>query len=337
MATLRYRRHGLMCPWTKLQVSSWMCFLFQSAITFTLVLPDLQPPTLEAVSSCYSSSFLAIIVCGFMSTALDPTDPSILMRQSPMSSPSQKTVLTEGPKPGFPKLCIKCEAHVGLKTKHCGVCNRCTAGFDHHCGWLNNCVGRRNYRWFVALVCSIQAAVTLQVSCGCSLLQKLLQGDSEGEALMLKHSFQEGGYMYLSCVFILVVLSAVVFCTNGFLLLFHIYLKVKHITTYEFILARRLRRAQVAPMHIFESGNINSSGGTKPDAPYKIGKESIQESQDLDSHEQSFTFREGRAQIAASSAPIVSKLDVEDEEMTRDASVLKGLSESRLRLKGADV
>jgi hypothetical protein len=39
-------------------------------------------------------------------------------------------------------ICFYCEALRAPSTKHCQHCDRCVKGFDHHCPWINNCVGR---------------------------------------------------------------------------------------------------------------------------------------------------------------------------------------------------
>eukprot|EP00347_Sterkiella_histriomuscorum_P004954 403358448 len=51
-----------------------------------------------------------------------------------------------------PRYCETCNLIRPPKASHCGICDNCVKCFDHHCTFVNNCIGVRNMRIFVIFV-----------------------------------------------------------------------------------------------------------------------------------------------------------------------------------------
>ena len=50
------------------------------------------------------------------------------------------------------KYCHMCRGFVGKSENHCVDCEKCSPRLDHHCLWLNNCIGAENYLNFYLLL-----------------------------------------------------------------------------------------------------------------------------------------------------------------------------------------
>ncbi|KAL2816890.1 DHHC palmitoyltransferase-domain-containing protein [Aspergillus granulosus] len=83
------------------------------------------------------------------------------------------------------KYCKTCSIWRPPRCYHCRVCDNCIETLDHHCVWLNNCVGRRNYRYFFAFVSTstLLALFLLGASLAHILVYRTQEGISFGDAI----------------------------------------------------------------------------------------------------------------------------------------------------------
>eukprot|EP01104_Vermistella_antarctica_P015375 TRINITY_DN5035_c0_g1_i1.p1 TRINITY_DN5035_c0_g1~~TRINITY_DN5035_c0_g1_i1.p1 ORF type:complete len:381 (-),score=55.57 TRINITY_DN5035_c0_g1_i1:17-1021(-) len=47
------------------------------------------------------------------------------------------------------RVCHHCKVPKPDRCHHCRICGRCILKMDHHCPWINNCVGYGNYKFFL--------------------------------------------------------------------------------------------------------------------------------------------------------------------------------------------
>eukprot|EP01083_Nonionella_stella_P304920 1061707_1 len=134
--------------------------------------------------------------------------------------------------------CKYCKWYVDKSSKHCRACNRCTTHFDHHCRWLNNCISKQNYGSFVVAICSTQSMLLFEIVLGILMLTKHIDIRSH----LLSNVSNSTVIFTLLALHVMIASCLALPLTQ--LILFHIYLNTKHISTYDWVVDQELRKIE---------------------------------------------------------------------------------------------
>ncbi|XP_029025211.1 palmitoyltransferase ZDHHC8B-like isoform X2 [Betta splendens] len=146
-------------PSAFIPVCTAVCLLVgSSSLFFVFTCPWLAVTVGPAVPPCSAVLFLFVLANFTMATFMDagvlPVAADDEDKDDEFRAPLYRTVDVGGVQVRM-KWCSSCHFYRPPRCSHCSVCDHCVEDFDHHCPWVNNCIGRRNYRYFFLFLLSL--------------------------------------------------------------------------------------------------------------------------------------------------------------------------------------
>jgi len=214
------RVNGWDCPPTKRQVTAITLVFVNAGLCGSLVVPILSDDNLATlmVSVPFTIFFIVLTICAGTVMTINPVDRVVGGEESESEDEL-------GTKTQF-LYCGYCRSNVNLDSKHCWECGKCVENYDHHCPWLNTCIGDKNYSFFFVSVWSL----LFMLACVCVgagiILVEALWGFEENI-----YGMSQASVVVISSGILLVNIP--LFFLDTTLVGFHCYLVYEGITTYE--------------------------------------------------------------------------------------------------------
>ena len=244
------KKNGIMCPFSTQQIISYIIDGFNFCVYFTINL----------IASFYSLPYAIISVSifiilnvlmvsfAFISASTDPTDRLVYEERNSKANNMKNLEITSK------FFCMICQAHVKSNSKHCFVCNRCTEYFDHHCVWLNNCIGKDNYKSFFCFIIMAFFYSIYYISHNIYLyvyISKNLHKNSLSDIYCVD--------MTIPAYILLGIVSADCLAISIYtiqLIVFHLWLYKSNMTTYDYIMILRDAEGKSINKPIINSANL---------------------------------------------------------------------------------
>merc|ERR1711959_310172 len=218
------RRHGFHSPYDTLQMLSWDITVLLAGSFCLLLAPMLSQPWDIVATAAYLALLCVVLGSGFVCGRRDPIDPYVLCSEEELVGVT-----------GLLK-CGACCSRVNKLSRHCLICDKCVVDFDHHCKWLNNCIGAANYRYFLGLIASTALLISVQLAVSASLFIKYsIDWDTLQEDVRTFYiNLDANTYFGLVCFNIVLGIPSLALVTH--LVGFHIYLSYHQLTTYNYVM-----------------------------------------------------------------------------------------------------
>ncbi|KAJ6643185.1 Palmitoyltransferase ZDHHC3 [Pseudolycoriella hygida] len=130
---------GIICA-----AMTWLLILFAEFVVMAVILLPNQYPIYKAINTVIFNILSFLAISSHLRTMF--SDPGAVPKGNATKEMIQQLGFKEGQV--FFK-CPKCCSIKPERAHHCSVCQRCIRKMDHHCPWVNNCVGESNQKYFV--------------------------------------------------------------------------------------------------------------------------------------------------------------------------------------------
>ncbi|CAG7723602.1 unnamed protein product [Allacma fusca] len=123
---------------------TWFLILYAEFVVMRIILLPSSYPLYRNINAFIWQIMALLAFTSHLRTML--TDPGAVPRGNATKEMIQQMGFREG------QVIYKCQKCCSIKPErahHCSVCQRCIRKMDHHCPWVNNCVGENNQKFFV--------------------------------------------------------------------------------------------------------------------------------------------------------------------------------------------